>query len=146
MTQTRRRHGGVDRFARRLGIQTVQGRPGRSRLRLRVASSMVNVYGVAHGGVVFALADAAFAAASNADGVPAVALAMSIQFLEAARVGETLLAEAREQRVGRRAAFYAMTVTGRAGRTIATCQGVVHRRPAGSERPGARPGLWRESS
>lgn len=104
MTQTRRRHGGVDRFARRLGIQTVQGRSGRSRLRLRVASSMVNVYGVAHGGVVFALADAAFAA------------------------------------------FYAMTVTGRAGRAIATCQGVVHRRPAGSERPGARPGLWRESS
>ena len=100
---------------------------------------MVNVHGVAHGGVVFALADAAFAAASNAHGVPAVALAMSIQFLVAAQAGETLVAEAREQRLGRRAAFYAMTVTGRGGRTIATCQGVVHRRPVTSEHPGARP-------
>lgn len=90
---------------------------------------MVNVHGSAHGGAIFTLADAAFAAASNARGDPAVALTMSIQFLDAARSGATLVAEAREERLGRRAAFYAMTVRDETGRTIATCQGVVHRRP-----------------
>ena len=112
----KRRDGAADRFARRLGIQTLHVRPGRARLRLRVAPSMVNVHGV-----------------------PAVALAMSIQFLDAAQAGEMLVAEAREQRLGRRAAFYAMTVTGRGGRPIATCQGVMHRRSVSSEHLGVRP-------
>lgn len=38
------------------------------------------------------------------------------------------VAEAREARLGRRTAFYAMTVRTRVGTTVATCQGVVHRR------------------
>jgi len=120
---------GADPFVKRLGIETLALRPGHSRMRLVVDPSMVNVHGSAHGGAIFALADAAFAAASNARGDPAVALTMSIQFLDAARSGATLVAEAREERLGRRAAFYAMTVRDETGRTIATCQGVVHRRP-----------------
>jgi acyl-CoA thioesterase len=92
----------ADPFARRLGIETLELRPGWSRLRLVLDPSMMNFHGIAHGGVVFALADAAFAAASNSRGTPAVALAMSIQFLDAARAGDTLIAEAREERLGRR--------------------------------------------
>jgi len=130
----------ADPFARRLGIETLELRPGWSRMRLVLDPAMMNFHGMAHGGVVFALADAAFAAASNSRGEPAVALAMSIQFLDAARAGDILTAEAREERLGRRAAFYGMTVTG-GDRTIATCQGVVHRRPG---EPGA--GRRRKSS
>jgi acyl-CoA thioesterase len=119
----------ADPFAKRLGIEMLALRPGYCRMRLVLNPSMANFHGMTHGGVIFALVDAAFAAAANAHGDPAVALAMSIQFLEAARAGSTLVAEAREQRLGRRAAFYAMAVRDDAGRTIATCQGVVHRRP-----------------
>ncbi|MDR7555893.1 MAG: hotdog fold thioesterase [Armatimonadota bacterium] len=117
-----------DAFARRLGIEIVALGAGRSRLRLRVAPWMTNVHGITHGGVVFALADAAFAAAANSHGVPAVALAMSVQFLAPSHAGDVLVADAREARLGRRAAFYAMTVKTTTGTTIATCQGVVHRR------------------
>lgn len=119
----------ADPFAQRLGIELLELRPGYSRMRLAIDPSMANFHGIVHGGVIFSLADAAFAAASNAHGDPAVALAMSIQFFDAPRAGSTLLAEAREERLGRRAAFYAMTVVDDAGRTIAACQGVVHRRP-----------------
>lgn len=119
----------ADPLARWLGVRVLALSPGRSRMRLVTEPRMANFHGMVHGGVIFALADAAFAAAANAHGEPAVALAMSIQFLDAARPGSALVAEAREERLGRRAAFYAMTVTDGAGRTIATCQGVVHRRP-----------------
>ncbi len=122
----------ADPFATSLGIEMLD-LPGYSRMRLALRPEMANFHAIAHGGVIFSLADAAFAAASNAHGDPAVALAMSIQFLDAPRPGSTLIAEAREERVGRRAGFYAMTITDEAGRTIATCQGVVHRR-AGEER------------
>jgi acyl-CoA thioesterase len=124
-----RRRAAGDAFARHLGIEILALRPGHSRMRLRVAPWMANVHGITHGGVVFALADAAFAAAANAHGTPAVALAMSVQFLAPSRAGDVLVAEARETRLGHRAAFYAMTVKTTTGTTIATCQGVVHRRP-----------------
>ncbi|MGQ0549988.1 MAG: PaaI family thioesterase [Armatimonadota bacterium] len=124
----------ADPFARRLGITLLALRPGYSRMRLALDASLANFQGIVHGGAIFSLADAAFAAASNSHGDPAVALAMSIQFLNAPRAGSGLVAEAREQRLGRRAGFYAMTVVDDAGTTIATCQGVVHRRPERTRR------------
>ncbi len=103
-------------------------------MRLALDPSLDNFQGIAHGGAIFSLADAAFAAASNSHGTPAVALAMSIQFLNAPRAGSRLTAEAREQRLGQRAGFYAMTVVDDDGTMIATCQGVVHRRPNAARR------------
>lgn len=126
---TARTHLRVDPFGKWLGVETLDLRPGHCRMRLVLRPRMVNVHGIAHGGVIFALADAAFSAAANVHGDAAVALAMSIQFFEGVRAGTTLIAEAREERLGRRSAFYAMTVTDDAGRTVAACQGVVHRRP-----------------
>lgn len=58
----------ADPYAESLGIEMLALRPGYSRMRLVPAPSMVNFHGMVHGGVIFALADAAFAAASNAHG------------------------------------------------------------------------------
>jgi acyl-CoA thioesterase len=52
---------------------------------------------------------------------------VTIQFLAASEPGARLVAEAREQRQGRRAGFYAMTVTDEAGTVVATCQAVAFR-------------------
>lgn len=128
LTRALRSRISADPFAQRLGITLLALRPGYSRMRLSLDPSLANFQGIVHGGAIFSLADAAFAAASNSHGTPAVALAMSIQFLNTPRAGSKLTAEAREQRLGRRAGFYAMTVVDDAGTTIATCQGVVHRR------------------
>ena len=66
---------------------------------------MLNHQGAPHGGVLFSLADIALGAASNTDGGRAVALTATISFVAAAPPGSRLIAECRERRRGRRAAF-----------------------------------------
>ncbi len=119
-----------DPFARWMGIEFEEIRPGYARACLRVTPAMLNFHGVPHGGVVFSLADAAFGAASNAHGQAALALSVTIQFLAPAPLGARLVAEAQEVRQGRRAGFYALTVRTEAGEVIAACQAVAHRRSA----------------
>ena len=64
-----------DLFARSLGIELLELAPGFANCAMTVRAEMVNFHGTAHGGVIFSLADAAFAAACNASGQTAVALA-----------------------------------------------------------------------
>jgi acyl-CoA thioesterase len=92
---------------------------------------MANFHGSPHGGAIFSLADFAFGGACNGHGEPAVALTVTIQFHAAARVGRRLVGEARETRQGKRAGFYAMTVTDETdGTVVATCQAVSLRTDA----------------
>ncbi|HEV8306477.1 MAG TPA: hotdog fold thioesterase [Methylomirabilota bacterium] len=119
---------GRDPFAGRLGIELLDLTPGYCRAALRLGPDMVNFQGDPHGGAIFSLADYAFSGACNSHGEPAVALSVTIQYLAAARPGARLVAEAREQRQGRRAGFYVMTVTDDAGTVVAACQAVAFRR------------------
>jgi len=54
-----------DPFARFLGAEVEIVKPGHSRVTLTVTSDMLNFHGMTHGGVIFAVGDMAFAAASN---------------------------------------------------------------------------------
>lgn len=117
-----------DPFTRFLGIELIDLRPGYSRLSMEVTEHMLNFHGIGHGGAIFTLADAAFAAAGNSHGQPAVALTMSINYIAAAQQGKRLIAEAKEQKLGRSAAFYHIAVKTEEGELIASCQGVVHRK------------------
>jgi acyl-CoA thioesterase len=118
-----------DPYATSLGIELLDLGPGYCRAAMRLTPQMVNFQGNPHGGAIFSLADYAFGAACNAHGEPAVALTVTIQFLAAVRPGARLVAEAREQRQGRRAGFYAMTVTAEDGTVVATCQALALRSP-----------------
>src|SRR5215813_8501092 len=100
----------ADLYARWLGIELLDVRPGYCRAALTLAPHMVNLHGNPHGGAIFSLADFAFSGACNSHGEAAVALTVTIQFHVAARVGQRLVAEAREARQGKRAGFYTMTV------------------------------------
>lgn len=117
-----------DPFARHLGIELLSLEPGHSRLAMTLQPYMQNFNGLAHGGAIFALADAAFAAASNSHGQVAVALSMTIHYLNAPSPGARLIATAAESRLGRTAAFYDIVVAEEGGSTVARCQGVVQRR------------------
>jgi len=117
-----------DPFARSLGIELLELKPGYSKLRMVVRENMLNFHGIPHGGAIFSLADAAFAAASNSHGTQAVALEMTVHYLAAAEVGTTLYAEAREEKLGKRTALYRIRVTDADGQLIASCQGLVYRR------------------
>lgn len=119
---------GQDPFAKSMGIELEELRPGYSRVSMTLTPRMVNFHGIPHGGAIFTLADAAFAAAGNSHGQAAVALGMTIHYLAAAEPGSRLIAEAQELRKGNRTGFYQIAVKTEGGDLIATCQAVVHRK------------------
>ena len=106
------------------GIEIEEAREGYARIRMRLRADMLNGHRIAHGGMVFALADTAFAYACNSRNLRTVAAQASIVFLDSARVGELLTAEAREEALAGRSGVYNATVRGEDGRTIATFQGL----------------------
>jgi acyl-CoA thioesterase len=117
-----------DPFARYLGIELLELREGYSKVTLTIGEHMLNFHGIPHGGVIFALADAAFAAASNSYGQVALALNVSISYLAAVPLGTRLYAEATEENLGRRTALYRLAVTAEDGTLVALCHGTVYRR------------------
>lgn len=119
-----------DPFCRFLGIRLEELRPGYARLSLEVTPAMLNFHGVAHGGIIFALADAAFAAASNSHGRAAVALNVNITYLAPVAPGQRLQCTATEEKRGRRVALYRLAVEGGEGELVALAEGVVYRQNA----------------
>ena len=106
------------------GIDIEEAREGYARIAMTVRSDMLNGHAIAHGGMIFALADTAFAYACNSRNVSTVAQAASIVFLAQAKAGERLVAEAREQALSGRSGVYAVSVTTADGRKIAEFQGL----------------------
>ena len=118
-----------DKFAGFMGIQLLELKKGYSRLSMTVSDKMMNFHNVAHGAAIFALADAAFAAAGNSHGQKAVALCTNINYCSPAKEGMKLIAEAFEENLGRRTGLYRMTVRSEDGKLIASSQGTVFRKP-----------------
>ncbi len=75
-----------------------------------IRDELLNFHGTPHGGVVYSLADAAFAAASNSDGETALALETNISYLSAAEVGDTLVAVAEREDETRRTGSYRVDI------------------------------------
>jgi acyl-CoA thioesterase len=105
------------------GIEIEEAREGYARLRMTIRADMLNGHGTAHGGMVFALADTAFAYACNGRNLRSVAAQASIVYLEAAREGDVLIAEAREAALVGRSGVYHVAVTSDDGRAIAQFTG-----------------------
>ncbi|OSM01740.1 hydroxyphenylacetyl-CoA thioesterase PaaI [Magnetofaba australis] len=115
-------------FAQHLGIRFEGAAPGFGRCAMTIADEHLNMVGIAHGGVVFALADTTFGVACNSDGRVAVALSAHIAFHAPTRVGETLIAEAHRVSQSRHTGHYRVDVTNAEGRAIAQFTGVAYRR------------------
>lgn len=114
-------------MSRLLGFELLEDGPGRAVVGGRVSDDHLNVHDSAHGGLIFALADAALAVASNSHGPEAMAIAATIHFTKAAASGDELRAEAREVSLGGRTATYEIEVTSD-GEPIALFTGTVYRR------------------
>jgi acyl-CoA thioesterase len=106
------------------GIEIEEAREGYARIRMRLRPDMLNGHGIAHGGMIFSLADSAFAYACNSRNLRTVAAQASIVFLDAAREGEMLVAECKEQALVGRSGVYNVKVSGEGGRAIAEFQGL----------------------
>ena len=99
-----------DEASRGLGIELVEQDEGRAVTRMTVRRDMVNGHAMAHGGLIFALADTAFACACNSFGPVTVAASAEIVFVAPARAGDVLVAEAVLRTRFGRAGLYDVTV------------------------------------
>lgn len=118
-----------DAYGKLLGATVEAIDLGYCRVSLDVTDAMLNFHSIAHGGIVFGLADIAFAAASNSHGQLALALNMSISFLRPAHAGDHLVAEAKEVHRGGATALYDITVIEKGtGTLVAKCQAMVYRK------------------
>ncbi len=106
------------------GIEIEEAREGYARIAMRLRKDMLNGYKIAHGGMVFSLADTAFAYACNSRNVVTVSQQASIVLLAQAREGDRLVAEACEKALTGRSGVYEVTVRNTAGDTIAVFQGL----------------------
>jgi acyl-CoA thioesterase len=116
-----------DRTAQGLEMRILNVRPGYSRVTMQVRSDMVNGHHICHGGMIFTLADTAFAYACNSHNLNTVASACNIDFLAPARENETLEAEAIERARAGRTGVYDVTVRTSGGKTVALFRGKSYR-------------------
>jgi acyl-CoA thioesterase len=100
----------ADAASRSLGIELVEYGPGWARTRMAVRADMVNGHQLAHGGLLFALADTAFACACNSWGPVTVAAGAEIAFLAPGRLGDLLEAHAQVRTRSGRTGIYDVTI------------------------------------
>jgi acyl-CoA thioesterase len=116
-----------DPATRALGIELLAMAPGSAQMRMLVRPDMLNGYATCHGGLIFALADSAFAFSCNSHDASAVAAAASIDFLAPAREGDVLTAVALELWRSGRSGLYEITVSNQRGERIALFRGRAQR-------------------
>ena len=115
-----------DRAAQALGIMVDSIGPGGAVCRMSVRDDMVQGHATCHGGIVFTLADTAFAYACNAYNRVTVALGAEITFVAPARAGEVLIATARERSRSGRTGIYDVEVTRHQGALVALFRGTSY--------------------
>ncbi len=114
-----------DAASRVLGIELLAHGDGWATTRMVVRPDMVNGHDICHGGLVFTLADTAFACACNSGGPVTVAADCTIVFVAAARLGEQLEARAHVRTTYGRSGLYDVTVV-RGNDVIAEFRGRSH--------------------
>ena len=105
------------------GLNIEEVRKDYARVSMVVRADMLNGHGFAHGGMIFALADSAFAYVCNGANHASMAAQASIVFLDKVREGETLIAEATEVAREGRAGVTRVAVRAGDGRAVAEFTG-----------------------
>lgn len=113
----------VDANAHSLGVELVSAGPGTACVRMTVRETMTNAHGLCHGGVIFSVADTAFGYACNSRGGTNLAAHAAIDFLAPGRIGDVLVATAREKWRAGRTGLYEIEVATAAGVRIALFNG-----------------------
>ncbi|WP_270353288.1 hydroxyphenylacetyl-CoA thioesterase PaaI [Microbacterium testaceum] len=121
-----------DRASAMLGMVVEHDAPGESRVSMIVRDDMLNGFAITHGGLVFTLADTAFAIACNEDERVTVAGGADITFLKSTTSGQTLTATAVRRARSGRTGLYDIRVTDETGDLVAEVRGrsiTTDRRP-----------------
>lgn len=106
-----------------LGMVVERDDPGHAVVSMRVREDMTNGFHITHGGLVFTLADTAFAISCNEDNFVTVAAGADITFLKSTVAGQTLTATAVRRARSGRTGLYDVTVVDDHGDTVAEFRG-----------------------
>ncbi|HLK30716.1 MAG TPA: hydroxyphenylacetyl-CoA thioesterase PaaI [Puia sp.] len=116
----------TDYFSQWMGIEIIEVKQYYSKIKMQLRKEMLNGFGIAHGGVTFALADSAFAFACNSDGKITVALDVSISFPKAGKEGDTLIAEAKQINKTNKTGLYLIEVKNQNDELVALFKGTCY--------------------
>ncbi len=116
-----------DAFSQWLGVEVLEVGVKRAVIRMTVRDEMVNGFGTAHGGIVYAFADSAFAFATNSDGQISVAVDCTISYPTAVRPGDVLTATGIEQSSTRKLGFCEVTIRNQRDEVIGHFRGTIYR-------------------
>ncbi len=108
-----------------LKMRLIELSPGYARITMKLNPEHQNFNGLVFGGIIMAVADQAFAYASNSLAYPSIASQFNIHFIAGAGQDDELTAEGRVVKSGRRAGLSEMTVTNQAGKLIAKATGTT---------------------
>lgn len=116
-----------DPFSKLLGMQLIEIKEGVCKLSLTVTSGMLNGFGIAHGGITYALADSTLAFASNSHGIQSVSIETSINHLKKVVEGDVLLASATEISITSKTGLYSINISNQNKVEVAFFKGTVFR-------------------
>ena len=108
-----------------LGMKLVELSPGFARVSMAMKPEYINFNGMIFGGIVSAVADQAFAYATNSVATPNVATQFNIHYIAAAGEKDELTAECRVLKSGKRVCVSEIKVINQAGKLIATATGTT---------------------
>lgn len=115
-----------DRAAHALGMEIIETRPGYAELQMTVTQAMLNGHDICHGGMIFSLADTAFAHSCNSYNKVTVASGCTIDFAAPAFLGDRLTAIAEERHQKGRTGVYDITVYNQNQQALAFFRGKSH--------------------
>lgn len=117
-----------DKLFEVLGAEITEMGEGFAKVEMEVKEKHLNAAKVCHGGVIFTLADLAFALASNSYGTLALAINAHITYIKSAKEGDILVAFAKEFHRGNTLATYHITVSKKnSNEKVAFFEGIVYR-------------------
>jgi acyl-CoA thioesterase len=116
-----------DLFSQWLGVEIIAIKEGYSKILLRIRPEMINAIGIAHGGIVFSLADTALALACNGRNKASVTLESAINFIKPVHKNDIITAETTEIHNGQSTGLYQITLTNQAAEKVAVFKGTCFR-------------------
>ena len=108
-----------------LKMRLLELSPGHAKVAMKLIPEYQNFNGLVFGGVIMAIADQAFAYASNSAAYPSIASQFNIHFITAAEADDEITAECRVVRSGKRAGISEITITNQVGKLIAKATGTT---------------------
>lgn len=116
-----------DRFAASIGAQLTTIREGYAKAELTVEERHLNGANVCQGGVMYTLADLAFAGVANCHGILTLGISNTITFLKSAKLGDHLTAECTEVLDHQKLPYCDIRVTNQNGEILAMVTGLAYR-------------------